>query len=124
MTCRRFVVRAGNESQSAAERVARGSSKSSGAALSATAWRFRTGAPWRDLPDRFGNWNTIYKNFDRWSKDLAARSTAVTSSGNGTGIAGVAVWRFRPTDRALPPMGPRDAQPSEPSWRSCPIESV
>ena len=21
----------------------------------------------RDLPERFGNWNTIYKNFDRWS---------------------------------------------------------
>jgi transposase len=32
-----------------------------------TAWRFRTGAPWRDMPDRFGNWNTIYKNFNRWS---------------------------------------------------------
>lgn len=36
--------------------------------VEATAWRFRTGAPWRDLPERFGNWNTIYKNFDRWSK--------------------------------------------------------
>ena len=33
----------------------------------ATAWRSRTGAPWRDLPERFGNWNTIYKNFNRWS---------------------------------------------------------
>jgi transposase len=30
--------------------------------------RARTGAPSRDLPERFGNWNTIYKNFDRWSK--------------------------------------------------------
>ncbi|WP_434318605.1 transposase [Leifsonia sp. P73] len=30
-------------------------------------WRFRTGAPWRDVPERFGNWNTIYKNFNRWS---------------------------------------------------------
>ncbi|BDH13820.1 transposase [Streptomyces hygroscopicus] len=36
--------------------------------VEATAWRFRTGAPWRDLPERFGNWNTIYKNFGRWSK--------------------------------------------------------
>jgi len=36
--------------------------------VEATAWRFRTGAPWRDLTERFGNWNTIYKNFDRWSK--------------------------------------------------------
>jgi transposase len=28
--------------------------------VEATAWRFRTGAPWRDLPERFGNWNTPY----------------------------------------------------------------
>lgn len=34
-----------------------------------TAWKFRTGAPWRDLPERFGNWNTVFKNFDRWAKD-------------------------------------------------------
>jgi len=32
-----------------------------------TAWRFRTDAPWRDMPERFGNWNTIYKNFTRWT---------------------------------------------------------
>jgi transposase len=35
--------------------------------VEATAWRFRTGAPWRDIPERFGNWNTIYKNFNRWA---------------------------------------------------------
>ena len=35
--------------------------------VEATAWRFRTVAPWRDLPERFGNWNTIYKNFNRWA---------------------------------------------------------
>ncbi len=38
------------------------------AVVEATAWRFRTGAPWRDVPERFGNWNTIYKNFNRWSQ--------------------------------------------------------
>ena len=36
--------------------------------VEAVAWRFRTGAPWRDLPERFGNWNTIYKNFNRWAE--------------------------------------------------------
>jgi len=36
--------------------------------VEATAWRYRTGAPWRDLPVRFGKWNTVYKNFDRWTK--------------------------------------------------------
>ena len=33
------------------------------------AWRFRTGAPWRDIPERFGNWNTIYQKFSDWSRD-------------------------------------------------------
>ena len=44
--------------------------------VEATAWRFRTGAPWRDLPERFGNWNTIYKNFDRWSKAGSGRASS------------------------------------------------
>jgi transposase len=33
------------------------------------AWRFRTGAPWRDLPERFGHWNSIYQRFSDWSAD-------------------------------------------------------
>jgi transposase len=28
----------------------------------------KTGVPWRDLPTRFGRWNTAYKRFDRWSR--------------------------------------------------------
>jgi transposase len=26
----------------------------------------RTGVPWRDLPDRFGNCNSVWRRFDRW----------------------------------------------------------
>src|SRR5215213_7157713 len=33
------------------------------------AWRFRTGAPWRDVPERFGHWNSIYQRFSDWSAD-------------------------------------------------------
>lgn len=29
-------------------------------------WRERTGAPWRDLPDRYGPWSTVYSRFWRW----------------------------------------------------------
>ena len=28
-----------------------------------------TGIPWRDLPERFGNWNSVYQRFNRWSKN-------------------------------------------------------
>ena len=30
-------------------------------------WIARTGAPWRDLPEEFGKWSTIYQRFRRWS---------------------------------------------------------
>ncbi len=30
-------------------------------------WVLRTGAPWRDLPERYGPWQTCYSRFRRWS---------------------------------------------------------
>jgi transposase len=27
----------------------------------------RTGIPWRDLPERFGKWNSVWHRFDRWA---------------------------------------------------------
>ena len=32
-------------------------------------WIVRTGAPWRDLPERFGPWQTVYHWFNAWSRD-------------------------------------------------------
>ena len=31
-------------------------------------WIARTGAPWRDLPREFGNWNTVDRRFRRWAQ--------------------------------------------------------
>ena len=32
-------------------------------------FRTRTGCPWRDLPEGFGNWKTVYNRHRRWSGD-------------------------------------------------------
>ena len=34
----------------------------------AVLWIARTGSPWRDLPEVFGNWNTVFKRFRHWVK--------------------------------------------------------
>jgi transposase len=34
--------------------------------INAMLWRLRTGVPWRDLPERFGPWQSVYTRFRRW----------------------------------------------------------
>jgi len=31
-------------------------------------WLARSGAPWRDLPERYGSWSSLYDKFKRWSE--------------------------------------------------------
>src|SRR3954451_19964301 len=32
-------------------------------------WVLHTGSPWRDLPARYGCWQTVYARFNRWRQD-------------------------------------------------------
>jgi transposase len=36
--------------------------------LDAVLYIAKTGIPWRDLPERFGPWGTVWKRFDRWAR--------------------------------------------------------
>lgn len=55
--------------------------------LEAIAWKYRTGSPWRALPERFGPWQSVYDRHVRWSRDgtfdrlLAAAHTAADGAG-------------------------------------------
>mgnify|MGYP002367452217 CR=1 FL=1 len=35
--------------------------------VNAVIWVFKTRAPWRDLPERFGKWSSVHRRFSRWS---------------------------------------------------------
>ena len=32
-------------------------------------WKLRTGSPWRDLPERYGPWQTCHARLGRWQRD-------------------------------------------------------
>ena len=36
-------------------------------------WILGTGAPWRDLPERFGPWQTVHRYFSQWRKAGATK---------------------------------------------------
>ena len=43
--------------------------KDNRALINGVIWIFKTGAPWRDLPDRYGHWKNIHRRFSRWCKN-------------------------------------------------------
>lgn len=51
-------------------------------------WRQKTGAPWRDIPERYGSWKTCHDRFTRWSRNgvwaeiLAALHLKADAEGN------------------------------------------
>ena len=86
--------------------------------INAVLWIAKTGAPWRDLPERLGNWNSVWRRFDRWAKKgrfkliaealrdpeldvlildstvVRAHVSAAGSKKNGTGLAAKTIKRL------------------------------
>lgn len=50
--------------------------------VEAVLWIARTGAPWRDLPDEFGLWNSVFKRFRRWTSKGVFESVFKALSGD------------------------------------------
>ena len=36
--------------------------------VEAVLYRYRAGVPWRDLPERFGDWKNVHRRFSRWAE--------------------------------------------------------
>ena len=53
--------------------------------INAVLWIAKTGAPWRDLPERFGPWGSVWKRFDRWARKGVWKQVFETLQGSGTG---------------------------------------
>lgn len=54
-------------------------------------WRVRTGAPWRDVPARYGPWQLVYGLFRRWQRD-GTWKTIVTALQGRADAAGRITW--------------------------------
>ncbi len=58
-------------------------------------WVLRSGAPWRDLPERYGPHTTCYNRFRRWAKagvwDLLMNAVSASHDGNIRMIDGTSV---------------------------------
>ena len=54
-------------------------------------WRVRVGAPWRDVPDCYGSWRTVYARFRRWQR-AGAWAQIVTAPQTRADAAGLITW--------------------------------
>ncbi|MEU1488131.1 IS5 family transposase [Streptomyces sp. NPDC005752] len=87
-------------------------------------FRVRTGVPWRDLPERYGSWKTVYERHRRWSADgtwdrilQAVQADADLAGRIDWSMVGVDSTSYRAHQHAA---GARKARPRIPKKRTTP----
>ncbi|WP_107064068.1 IS5 family transposase [Streptomyces sp. NRRL F-5635] len=92
--------------------------------LNGILFRIRTGVPWRDLPERYGSWKTVYERHRRWSADgtwdrllQAVQADADLAGRIDWGMVGVDSTSCRAHQHAA---GARKARPRIPKKRTTP----
>ncbi len=65
-------------------------------------WKLRTGAPWRDLPERYGPWQTVYDRFLRWRRS-GLWDRLLQALQRDADRAGELVWEVAFVDRSIVP---------------------
>ncbi|MFJ9790801.1 transposase [Streptomyces globosus] len=78
--------------------------------LNGIVWKFRTGVPWRDVPERYGPWTSLHTRFRRWAADgTFERMDGVPRSGvtdlgwevrRSCALACINCWRMLPQNGA------------------------
>ncbi len=63
-------------------------------------WSLRTGAPWRDLPERYGTWQTVSGRFYRWRKQGIWQRLFVSLQQQAQ-IAGKINWEIHVVDGSI-----------------------
>ncbi|AIJ21971.1 insertion element transposase [Amycolatopsis methanolica 239] len=53
--------------------------------INAILWKLRTGAPWRDLPERYGPWKTVHERLRTWTGTAPGNASSTTWSSKTTG---------------------------------------
>ncbi len=65
--------------------------------VNAILWRLRTGVPWRDLPERYGPWQTVYSRFRRWQQAGVWERVLAALQADGD-VAGALDWTLHFVD--------------------------
>ncbi|MFJ5279746.1 transposase [Streptomyces parvulus] len=77
--------------------------------LNGIVWKLRTGSDWRDVPERYGSWQTLYTRFRKWALD-GTFSRMLRAIQAERDAAGDIDWLVS-VDSTMPPAAKRGRRP-------------